>query len=351
MIAMRLGLDLKSHWLKFNALCRDCREHSANAGEPMRGRGTRSREFRGVLLALLGVAALVVGCGRAPAPATPPVGAGLQVLAVEAFLGDIAQNVAGSRTMVATLIPLGVDPHAYEPTPGDLARVADSHVLIVNGAGLEAFLDEMLRNAGGERLVIEASAGLTSRQVPQGQDSAGHAEGDPHFWLDPTNVIRYVENIRAGLSQADPAGATAYAASAQEYIARLKELDQWIAAEVRAIPEGRRLLVTNHESLGYYADRYGFRVVGSIIPSVSTGASPSARQLAELVDAVKASGAPAVFLETGSNPQLAEQLARETGIRVVTQLYTHSPGPSGGPAAGYIGMMEYDTRAIVDALQ
>ncbi len=314
------------------------------------GRGeTMSRGFRAVLLALVGV--LIVGCGRATAPATPPAVAGLQVLAVEAFLADIAQNVAGSRTLVSTLIPLGVDPHAYQPTPGDLAKVADSNVLIVNGAGLEGFLDEMLRNAGGERLVIQASAGLTSRQLPDRQDQADHPEGDPHFWLDPNNVIRYVENIRAGLSQADPAGATAYAASAQEYIARLKELDQWIVAEVAAIPADHRLLVTNHESLGYFADRYGFRVVGSIIPSVSTDASPSARQLAELVDAVKAAGAPAVFLETGSNPQLAEQLARETGIRVVTRLYTHSPGPSDGPAASYIGMMEYDTRAIVDALK
>lgn len=313
--------------------------------------GVRRAKLRGFCGALIGlVVALGSGCGRTAVPATPPTGARLPVLAAEAFLADIAQNVAGSRVAVSTLIPSGLDPHAYEPTPGDLAKVADSAVLIVNGAGLEGFLDELLRNAGGDRLVIEASAGLTSRKVPEGHASAGHSEGDPHFWLDPNNVIRYVENIRDGLSQVDPAGAAAYAANAQEYIVRLKELDQWIAAEVKAIPEGRRLLVTNHESLGYFADRYGFCVLGSIIPSVSTGASPSARQLAELVDAIKAAGVPAVFLETGSNPQLAQQLAREAGIRVVTQLYTHSPGPDGA-AAGYIGMMKYNTRAIVDALK
>ena len=311
------------------------------------GRGeTMSRRLRGVLLGW--VVMLLVGCGRVSAPARPPAGTGLRTLAAEAFLADIAQNVAGSRIVVAALMPSGVDPHAYEPTPGDLARVADSDVLIVNGAGLEGFLAEMLRNAGGQRLVIEASAGLTTREVP-GTDE--HHEGDPHFWLDPNKVIRYVENIRAGLSQADPGGATAYAANAQEYVARLQELDQWISAEVAAIPQERRLLVTNHESFGYFADRYGFRIVGSIIPSVSTGASPSARQLAELVDAVRAAGVPAVFLETGSNPQLAQQLAREAGIRVVTQLYTHSPGATDGSAVGYIGMMEYNTRAIVDALR
>jgi ABC-type Zn uptake system ZnuABC Zn-binding protein ZnuA len=307
---------------------------------------TMFRGFRGVLLGL--VVVLLAGCGRASAPATPPGGTRLSVLAAEAFLADIAQNVAGSQTVVLTLMPTGVDPHAYEPTPGDVARVADSDVLIVNGAGLEGFLSEMLRNAGGQRLVIEASAGLATREVPGPDD---HHEGDPHFWLDPNNVIRYVENIRAGLTQADPRGAAIYTANAQEYIARLRELDQWIAAEVAAIPQERRLLVTNHESFGYFADRYGFRVVGSIIPSVSTGASPSARQLAELVDAVRAAGVPAIFLETGSNPQLAQQLAREAGIRVVTQLYTHSPGATDGSAVGYIGMMEYNTRAIVDALK
>jgi len=299
-----------------------------------------------LMVMLLSLAA----CGRASAPPASPGDAGLMVVAAEPFLADIAQNVAGSRAVVATLMPAGVDPHAYEPTPGDLARVADSDVLILNGAGLEESLLEMLRNAGGERLVIEACAGLASRAVPEANTSSEHQEGDPHFWLDPNHVIHYVENIRAGLSEADPAGAATYAANAQQYVARLSELDRWIAEQVAAIPADRRLLVTNHESFGYFADRYGFRVVGTIIPGVSTGAAPSARQLAELVDAVKAAGVRAVFLETGSNPQLAQQLAREAGIRVVTQLYTHSPAAD-GPAAGYLGMMEYNTRAIVDALQ
>lgn len=305
-----------------------------------------SNRCRAVLLGL--VAALLVSCGRTSSP-TPPAGTELRAVAAEAFLADIAQNVAGSRALVCTLIPLGVDPHTYEPTPGDLALVADSDVLIVNGAGLEGFLGELLRNVGDGWLLIEASAGLTSREVRDGGASEIQRDIDPHFWLDPNYVIRYVENIREGLSQADPEGAATYAANAQVYTTRLEQLDEWIAAEVKAIPEGRRLLVTNHESFGYFADRYGFRVVGSIIPSVSTGASPSARQLADLADAVKAAGAPAVFLETGSNPQLAQQLAREAGIRVVTELYTHSPGP--GSAANYIGMMKYNTRAIVDALK
>jgi len=160
-----------------------------------------------------------------------------------------------------------------------------------------------------------------------------------------------VENIRDGLSQVDPIGAMAYAANAEAYIAQLRELDAWIAGQVKQVPENRRLLVTNHESLGYFADRYGLRIIGTIVPSVSTGASPSAQQLARLVDRIKETGVSAIFLETGTNPQLAQQVAKETGIKVVTGLYTHSTTEPGGPAPTYIEMMKYNTRAIVDALK
>jgi ABC-type Zn uptake system ZnuABC Zn-binding protein ZnuA len=159
-----------------------------------------------------------------------------------------------------------------------------------------------------------------------------------------------VENIRVALAAADPAGAAAYAANAAAYAAQLEELDRWIVEEVARVPEARRLLVTNHESFGYFADRYGFQIVGAIIPSVSSAASPSAQQLAHLADQVTALGAPAIFLETGANAQLAEQLARETGIKVVTGLLTHSVTARDGPAPDYLGMMRYNVGMIVRAL-
>ncbi len=308
-----------------------------------------------VLLLLSGL--LLAGCAAAAKPEATNAGRtdGLpNVLAVETFLADIAQNVAGDRLPVAALIPIGVDPHAFEPTPQDVARISRSQVLIANGAGFEGWLQEVMANAGGERPVVEASAGLTSRQPGEAeisQDEHGDANGDPHFWLDPLNVIHYVENIRAGLSQADPAGTDVYAANATAYSAKLRDLDAWITEQVQQVPEERRLLVTNHESFGYFADRYGFRVVGTVIPSVSTSASPSAQQLAQLVDRLRATGAPAIFLETGANPQLANQLAQETGIKVVTDLYTHSVNPADSNAPTYLDMMRYNTRKIVDALR
>ncbi len=281
------------------------------------------------------------------APAQP-----VRVLAVETFLSDIAQNVAGDRLRVGALMPIGLDPHTFEPAPSDVVKVSQSQVLIVNGAGLEDWLQRLLDNAGGQRLVIDASQGLAMRVPPPGDPAAAeHPEGDPHFWLDPTKVVRYVENIRDGLSQADPAGADAYAKNAQAYIAQLNDLDQWIMAQVSQVPPARRLLVTNHETFGYFADRYGFRIIGAIVPSVTSNASPSAQEMAALVDRVRAAGAPAVFLEVGANTQLADQLAGETGIKVVTGLLTHSVSAAGGPAPTYLAMMRYNTNAIVTALK
>ncbi len=301
-------------------------------------------------VAVILAASLLLGaCGPATAPAQ---GGAPKVLAVETFLADIAQNVAGDRLTVAALLPVGVDPHSYEVTPADVRKVAESTVLIANGAGFETFLQKLLANAGGQRSVIEASVGLAGRSAREGElVEEEHPEGDPHFWLNPINVIKYVENIRDGLSQADPAGKEIYARNAAAYIVKLKELDGWITEQVKAIPPERRLLVTNHESFGYFADRYGFRVVGTIIPSVSTGASPSAQELARLMDHIKGAGAPAIFLETGANPQMAQQIAKDTGVKVVTELYTHSLTARGGAASDYLAMMRYNTQAIVDALR
>ena len=299
------------------------------------------------------LAVLVAGCGGVGKPTPKNMSATPRVLAVETFLADIAQNVAGDRLKVEVLLPIGVDPHSYEPVPSDIARVAESDLIIINGAGAEAFFQKLLANSGSQAQVIEASQGLTPRQpgAQEAAQGADTAETDPHFWLDPVSAIKYVENIRDALSKVDPVWATSYSKNAEAYIAQLNDLDNWIRQQVALIPEGRRLLVTNHESLGYYADRYGFKVVGTIIPSVTTEASPSAQSLAALENAIRATGAPAVFLESGVNPQMAQQVSRETGIKVAPELYTHSISAAGGPAPTYIDMPKYNTQVIVGALK
>jgi len=309
------------------------------------------------VVVLILIAALMAACQPAgPVAQSGGAKTALKVVAAETFLADIAQNVAGDRVKIESLMPIGVDPHGFEPTSTDVAKITDSQVLIVSGAGFEAFLDELLKNAGGTRVVIEAAAGLTQREPKEGEHVDEHEdehehEGDPHFWLDPNNVIKYVENIRDGLSKADPEGAATYKANAEVYIAKLKELDRWIADRVKEVPEANRKLVTNHESFGYYADRYGFQIIGTVVPSVSTGSSPSAQLLAALIDHIKSTGAKAIFLETGTNPQLAQQVAREAGVTAVTELYSHSITEAGGAAPTYLEMMKFNTEAMVAALK
>jgi ABC-type Zn uptake system ZnuABC Zn-binding protein ZnuA len=274
----------------------------------------------------------------------------LKVIAAESFLAEIAQNVAGDRAKVDSLMPLGMDPHAFEPVPTDVARIVNSKVVIING-GIEGWLDKLIKNAGGDHKVIVASNGLASRTVREGEIAPDEEGGDPHFWLDPISVIKYVENIRDGLSEVDPEGKDTYAKNAETYIAKLKDLDASLREQTQTIPAEKRLIVTNHESFGYFADRYGFKIIGTIIPSVSTGATPSAQQLARLVDHIKATGASAIFLETGTNPQLANQISKETGVKVITDLYTHSITPPDGSAPTYIDMMKYNTKIIVESLK
>ena len=270
--------------------------------------------------------------------------AGLSVLATTTFLADMARNVAGDRAHVESLLPVGADPHAYQVTPTDVAKVSDSAVLIQNGLEYEGFLETILENAGGERVMVTASDGLTPRVLD------GEAAGDPHMWLDPNLVVTYVENIRDGMIQADPEGEAVYRTNADAYIAQLRDLDAWIQSQVESIPAGRRLLVTNHESLGYFAERYGFTIVESILTSFSSDASASAQEIAAAVDAIQASGAPAIFLGDVENPTLAQQIASETGVKVVSGLHLESL-TDGAPAATYIEMMKYNVARIVEALR
>lgn len=309
------------------------------------------------IIALLVLAALfLTGCGSTPQSGDEAV----RVLASTSFLADIAQNVAGDRLTVSSLLPIGADPHAYQAAPSDVSRIAESDVLILNGVEYEHFIEPLLENAGGERLVIEATTGLTPHEMEEhghegeeehaeGEEHA-HEAGDPHMWLDPNLVVTYVENIRDGLSQADPEGAEVYKSNAEAYISQLKELDAWIIQQVSSIPAERRLLVTNHEALGYFAERYIFEVVDTILPSFSSEASASAQEIAAAVDAVRASGAPAIFLGEVENADLANQIASETGVLVVDNLYFESL-TDGAPAPTYIDMMKHNVTQIVNALK
>jgi ABC-type Zn uptake system ZnuABC Zn-binding protein ZnuA len=294
----------------------------------------------------------LTSCGSAPQANSNA----LKVLASTSVLADIAQNVAGDRVQVDSLLPIGADPHAYQPVPSDITKIADSNLLILNGLEYEYFIESLLENAGGERIIVEATSGLTPHEDNDHADEAEsgegheHEAGDPHIWLDPNLVITYVENIRDGFIQVDPDGKEVYKKNAEAYINQLKELDAWIVEQVNQIPVEKRLLVTNHEALNYFAERYGFEVVGTILPSASTNAQASAQQMANLIDEIKASGVPAIFLSDVENATLAEQIASETDVKIVNDLHLESL-TNGAPAETYLDMMRHNVNLIVDALK
>jgi len=305
-----------------------------------------------IIVTLTLSALFLTGCGSA----SPSSDNAVRVLTSTTFLADITQNVAGDRLTVDSLLPIGADPHAYQAAPSDVAKISESDLLILNGVEYEHFIESLLENAGGERIIVEATAGLEPHPAEEHADEAAagagheHEAGDPHMWLDPNLVITYVENIRDGLIEADPEGAETYKANADAYIAQLKDLDKWIVEQVDTIPAERRLLVTNHEAVGYFAERYGFEVVGAVIPSLSTDAGTSAKEMSALIEQIKSSGAPAIFLGEVENADLANQIAEEAGVKVVDNLYLESL-TDGAPAATYIDMMKHNVTEIVNGLK
>lgn len=314
----------------------------------------------GVLVLLaLPATALLASCGSGGGDSTSS--GTLNVVATTNVIADIAQNVAGDRFTVQSLIPTGVDPHSFEPTPGDLRKVESADVVIVNGANLEGTLSRYLGDVRAGRLVV-ASRGLTPRVPQVGEPgsvsspgstagaSAATGEGDPHFWLDPVLVKTYVANIAAAFAKADPAHAVDYRVNVRTYDAKLTALDSWVRRQVATVPAADRKLVTQHASQGYWADQYGFRVVGEIVPSVNDEASPTPRQLAALESTIERDHVPAIFVDVGENPQLARQVAADTGTRLV-DLYTHTLGKAGSGASTYLQMILRNTTQIVEALK
>jgi ABC-type Zn uptake system ZnuABC Zn-binding protein ZnuA len=289
----------------------------------------------------LGVLASTAACSTQPVPSGAN---GKLIVTSTTILADITGNLTGGRIQVESLIPFGMDPHAFQPVPADAVRISNAAILIVNGAGYESFLEPLLESAAGGAAVVEASAGLPGGGIVR------PGEVDPHFWLDPTEVIHYVENIRDALAAYEPAGEAVYSERADAYIQKLTDLDSWITVQVEAIPQEQRLLFTNHEALGHFAARYGFRIAGSILTTVGSDASVSARDLGRVVDEIRARNVRVIFLDDVEGNALARQVASETGVQIVDNLHLESL-TDGPPAATYVEMMRYNVRLIVDALE
>ncbi|MBN1484125.1 MAG: zinc ABC transporter substrate-binding protein [Chloroflexia bacterium] len=280
-----------------------------------------------------------------------PLAAGerLRIVATTSIVGDVVQQVGGEKIDLTVLLPLGSDPHSFEPTPRDIAAVSDAHLVLANGAGLELFLEDLLESAAAEGKMVPLSAGLPLLQSQAGHEHE-HDAYDPHVWFDVSNVIHWTHNVEQALGALDPAHAAVYEANAAAYVHELQSLDAWIEEQVAQVPPANRKLVTDHTAFTYFAHRYGFEQVGAIFPGYSTLSEPSAQELAALERAIQQYEVKAVFVGRTVNPSTAQQVAEDTGVRLVL-LYIGSLSEAGGPADSYEAMMRYDVSAIVEALR
>jgi ABC-type Zn uptake system ZnuABC Zn-binding protein ZnuA len=291
---------------------------------------------------------LLTACVASPLKSA---GGKLNVVATTSILADVVAQVGGEYISITTLVPVGANEHEYQPAPRDIAAIADADVIYQVGFGLETFLQKVLTESGTKAPVVSVSDGVTPRvlSAPE-QNAETNGSTDPHVWMDPANVIIWTNKIADSLSSIDPAHKDAYQQNADAYIAQLQDLDAWIAQQVETIPPANRKIVTDHMLLGYFADKYGFEVVGAVIPSYSSAAEPSAQELAALEDAIRQYGVKAILVGNTVNPSLAEPVAADTGISLVS-FYTGSLSPADGPAATYLDYMHYNVNAIVTAIQ
>lgn len=309
------------------------------------------------------VIATFTSAGCSASTATNPVGTAkkLQVVAVTTIHADLVRQIAGDAAEVVSLLPPGIDPHDFEPTAADVERVARAEVIFTNGLNFETWFDKLRANAGGSAKVFELAHGVKTRTAAphdsdedhdgNGNDDHEDTGADPHIWQNPLNVKIMVENVRNGLNSVDNTNAAVYSERMREYVRELDTLDTWIKEQVSTIPAQHRKVITNHDAFGYYFDQYSLQLVGTVLPAFGTTSEPSAQEIAALVIKINEQKVPAIFTENTLNPKLAEQLAREAGIKVVSSLYSDALDSAGSGADTYLGMLRTNTQIIVQALR
>lgn len=287
------------------------------------------------LPAILAAAALLAGCGDA-SPERGAARGGIEVVATTTILRDLVQSVGGGAADVHGLLQPNSDPHDYEPRPDDVRAAAEARLVFASGRGLDAWIGEVVEQSGGDGRIVDVGDQLPVQR-----------ENDPHWWHDPRNVEAAVVAIRDALADANPSARATYLRNAGAYLRSVRALDAAIRACVATVPAAQRKLVTDHDAFGSFADRYGIEVVGTVIPSLTTQAQPSAGDLAELSRTIERAGVATVFSEQSVNAKLAEAIARDTGARSDDSLYGDTLGSPGSAGATYLAMEAHNADAIV----
>ena len=270
----------------------------------------------------------------------------LDVVATTTQIGDWVRVVGGGAVDVDQILQPNTDPHEYEPRPSDVAAAAGAKLVFASGDDLDAWIDQVVDDSGSDATLVDLGAGVPSRLAGEsgGEEASRY---DPHWWHDPSNAEAAVREISRRLILADPAHRRQFEGNARAYLARLARLDAGIARCVDSVPPAARKLVTDHDAFGYFARRYGIDVVGAVIPSQTTQAQPSAKDLSELVALIEREGVEAIFPESSLSARVANAIAGQTGASAEWTLYGDTLGPEGSSGATYLGMEAANADSMV----
>ncbi len=266
-----------------------------------------------------------------------------KIVATTSFLRDITQNIAGPQYKVISIMPVGGDPHIYDPVPQDAKLIADADLIIKNGLLLEGWLDKLIANSGTNANILIATQGIapiTSIDY--------HNAPDPHAWMSVSNAMIYAANIRDALVQLLPEDAQTFQSNYKDYLAQLSELDSYVRAEIQKIPESKRILVTSHDAFRYFGNEYGIKVESAL--GTSTDADVQIKDMNNLIQVIKNHNLPAIFVESTINPKLLQQLASDLKIKIGGKLFADSLGDEDSGADTYLKMVRQNTITIVEGL-
>ena len=279
-----------------------------------------------------------------------------KVVAAQPLLADFVRVIGQDDIALTCLINATVDPHSYEPSPKDLRRLVHADLVIVNGLGLEPWVDQLVQNSGFHGQLVVASEGcpvrlhLQSSAIGYEADrGANSREWDPHAWHDLSNARHYVIVIRDALKNFEPIAAARFEARATDYLAKIDALERFAREQLLAIPADQRKLVTSHDSLQYLGHEYGLTIVP--IAGSRPDQEPSARELASIISLIKGEHVHAVFFEPTSSPALAQLVAQEAGVHVVRELCTDGLGASDSVNGTFLGMYRNNITTIAGALR
>lgn len=265
----------------------------------------------------------------------------LRVVATFSILADMVRQVAGPLAEVHSLVPAGGDSHVYEPGPADVQKLAHADLVFVNGLNLEGWIDRLIRSSGYKGRVIVVSQGVQARMLD------GHP--DPHAWQSLRWGAQYVRNIQAALKSARPQDAAQLDRQAQAYLQQIQQLDQWVHAQMAAVAPTDRRAVTTHDAFGYFAAEYGMTWLSP--QGWTTASDVSARDVARVVQQLRAQRVHALFLENAGDPRMMEQIAREAGVKVGGELYADSLSAPNGDADSYLKLVRHNVTTILSALR